>query len=391
MKLDVFMVAGEASADMHAAALLKELKRLYPELRCFGVGGEKLAIEGMEVIVPSHGLNVVGGSDWIGQAREVLRSYQLVKRSLRKRLPDVAILLDLPDFNLNIAQTLKALGVPICYYISPQVWAWRKYRIKKIKRLVDEMLVLFPFEKEFYDKQGVQSTFVGHPLLESLEPRQSYRDHEEIIRSPRVAILPGSRKSEVRLHAELLRNTVSKLKKYFPSIRFEVPVASTLSVDWVKEQIGSDFIDYVEGHSREVVAQADAALVASGTATLETGLIGTPFCLFYKVSGSSAWLFRTFSRYKGYIGMPNLLRKKEVVKELFQEKATVDSLTSELVKILEGKEYRSEMIQELLKCREMLGSPGASQRAALQVHRLIQRKQENRGKNFGGLVVPQLS
>jgi lipid-A-disaccharide synthase len=377
MKLNVFLVAGEASADLHGASLLHELKRLHPEAHCFGVGGKNLIAEGMEVVVPSESLSVIGASDWLGKAGTVVGAYREVSRQVKRRRPDIAILLDLPDFNLMIAGVLKKMGVPVCYYISPQVWAWRKYRLKKIKSRVDEMMVLFPFEKEFYEREGMNVTFVGHPLLESLEAKATERSQDEITKAPRIALLPGSRKSEIRYHAEILKRVAAKLRRKYPNSQFIVPIAPTLEAEWVKREMGVPFLQYATD-TREVLKWADVAAVASGTATLETALIGVPFCLFYKVSVSSAWIFKTFAGYRDFIGMPNLLRKKEVVREFFQKSATDEDIFGELAKLIENEAYRKKVTEELSLCRQTLGSGGgdrgASQKAALRIHRVLQAR-----------------
>lgn len=380
MAYNVFVVAGEASADIHAASLVKEFKRLHPNTRFFGVGGPALEGEGVEIIVPSSKLSVVGISDWLDRAGEVFGAYRTVKKTVLRRRPDLAVLLDLPDFNLNIAKHLKKIRTPIAYYISPQVWAWRKYRVKKIQRLVDQMMVVFPFEKDFYAKHEIDVEFVGHPLLEQVSAREEYRSTQEILRSPRVAILPGSRKSEIRYHDQILKDTIATLLKDFPYAEIKLPVAPTLSPDGVKASLGDMLsnVSIVEGKAREVMAWADVALVASGTATLECALIGTPFCLFYKASPSSAWIFKNIVRYRNFIGMPNLLLEKEIVKEFFQEKACAEALSGEVQQILQDAGYREQMIQNLARCRSLLGVSGASQRAAYLAHRLLLSSQERR-------------
>jgi lipid-A-disaccharide synthase len=381
MKLNVFLVAGEASADLHGASLLRELKRLHPELHCFGVGGKNLMAEGMEVVVPSEALSVVGVADWFGKAGTVWGAYREISRQLKARRPDVAILLDLPDFNLLMAGKLKKMAVPVCYYISPQVWAWRSYRIRKIKERVDEMMVLFPFEKVFYEQHGMNVSFVGHPLLERIQAKAEIRAPEDIHNSPRIAILPGSRRSEIRYHAALVRELATRLRAQYPDAQMVVPVASTLGADWVKQELSSADLQYAPD-AHDVLRWADVAVVASGTATLETALIGVPFCLFYRVSRSSAWIFKTFVRYGDFIGMPNLLRRKEVAREFFQEKATLENLFSEVRKLIEDNQYRENVRADLLQCRQTLGGEGASQRAALRIHRLLERRVPLERKNL---------
>jgi lipid-A-disaccharide synthase len=191
--LSIFVVAGEASADVHAAALIRELKAAHPGLHFFGVGSRECAGAGMEIAFDAAGLSVVGVSDWLDKASEVVSVYRRLSRLIRTRRPDAAILLDLPDFNLRMARKLHKQGVPILYYISPQVWAWRTYRVHALRKYVERMLVVFPFEKPFYEKHDVPVEFVGHPLLDAIEPRDHFRSREERLAAPRIALLPGSR------------------------------------------------------------------------------------------------------------------------------------------------------------------------------------------------------
>lgn len=373
----LFMVAGEASADMHAAALLKEIKKLNPNIECSGVGGPALRKAGVNVLLDSEQLNVVGISDWLDRFKEVLGGYRKVVNYLKKDPPDFAILLDLPDFNLRLAKHLKLLGVPVFYYISPQVWAWRKYRINQIKRDVDLMLVVFPFEKDFYLKEGLKVEFVGHPLLDLIQPKQHQRTQSEILDAPRVAILPGSRRSEVRFHGALIQELTGEIFTKYPKAEIKIPVAETLSEDFVKQNIQDSRIQFQIGNSHELLKWADVAFVASGTATLETALIGTPFMLFYKVSPTSAWIYKKLMKYKGFIGMPNLLHKREVVREFFQEEAVTPLLFKEFDNLIQNEGYRTTQAKILSDCRNLLGEGGASTRAAENIITFIKKK-----KNF---------
>jgi lipid-A-disaccharide synthase len=370
--LELLLVAGEASADLHAAALLRELKIICPYVHCYGVGGPDLAASGMEIMVPAENLGVVGVSDWFNKAGKVIQAYFDLRRSIRTRRPDAAVLIDLPDFNLLIARHLKAQGVPVFYYIPPQVWAWRGYRVKKIRRYFDQVLVLFPFEKTFFESKGVPVTWVGHPLLETLSPRENYRAQNEIASNPRIALLPGSRDSEVRFHVPILDSLVSSLESKYPNAVFRVPVAKTLNLSGVREAFSRrDRIEFIPGDSVAILKWADVGVVASGTATLEAALAGLPFCLFYKVSASSAWLFQRFVRYQGAIGMPNVLAGREVVREFFQAKATPEALFSECTRLIADPLYRNSMVQDLSVCRRNLGDVGASRKAALRISGLL--------------------
>ena len=368
MATEILLVAGEASADLHAAALVDHLRTRAGDLHFFGVGGPRLRELGMETVARAESLNVVGGADWKDKWREVLRAFRDVKKSATERKATVAILMDLPDFNLKLAKFLHRRGIPVIYYISPQVWAWRRYRIRKIKKYVDKMLVVFPFEKAFYERHGVNVDFVGHPLLDDVQPRWAYRPQTEVRENPRIALLPGSRPSEVRHHSELLKATVAQVLQTHPTTKFILPVAPTLDLEQVR-QVFSDCaaIEVTPEDSREVLKSVDAALVASGTATLETAIVGTPFALFYIMSRSSAFVVKYVARYRNFFGMPNLLHNAEVVREFTQERATPIALAAECNRLIEDESYRQAMAEKLIQCRDLLGRPGASNRAASHI------------------------
>jgi len=364
------MVAGEASADLHGASLLRELRQYFPTLQVWGAGGSALSDAGMEVTVDYRRLNVAGGWGGWQKVREVFRAYRQIKHRVQLHHPNLAILLDLPDFNLSLARFLKRQKIPVIYYISPQVWAWRHYRIHKIRKRVDRMLVVFPFEKEFYKNDGIDVAFVGHPLVDCIEPRRSMRSHAEITEQPRLAILPGSRSSELGFHLPILSEVVYRLKEKYPQMEIRLAVAPTVS-EFEFHNFFSERVQVVSGESIETLRWADVALIASGTATLETALVGTPFCLFYRVSRSSAWLFRHFSGYKGFIGMPNVLSKREIVREFFQEEASSEKLLAETICLIEDVAYREKVQSELHRCREILGEEGGSQRAAAEIRAFV--------------------
>lgn len=358
------MVAGEASADTHGAALIRELQPLVP-ISLWGVGGKNLRSVGMDVVVSNDKLNVVGTTDWLGKAGTIVRSFRTIVKKIKQTPPDLAILIDLPDFNLRLARRLHRMGVPVVYYISPQVWAWRRYRVKQIRRYVDKMLVVFPFEKQFYQQSGVGVSFVGHPLTETIQWNPSHRDQPFIETAPRIGLLPGSRPSEVHYHGPLLKEVMKQFRHWFPMAEFRVPLAPTLE--------RSDLTPYFEESeittesALDVYRWADAALIASGTATLEASLVGVPTCLFYKVSRMTAWIIKYLVRYKNFVGMPNLLAKKEVIREFLQTNATVENLSGELRKLVVDEAYREHMISELAKIRGVLGEDEASRNAAREV------------------------
>lgn len=369
----LFIVAGEASADLHAASLVRELKTIR-DIECFGVGGERLTAAGMEVLVPASQLNILGFVDWWDSLGSIWKSLKTLERTIAERRPDLILLLDLPDFNLTLARRIKKLGIPIVYYISPQVWAWRKYRVHQIRRLVDKMLVLFPFEKDFYAQHGVDAEFVGHPLLDQIEPRYLFRSQPEINSAPRVALLPGSRPKELHNHADLLRETARRIRQKFPNASFKVPIASTLTPTCVRGAFGDVEVECTSDATLPILNWADYACVASGTATLETALVGTPLCIYYKVSPLNAFIKDHIFRYRGFFGMPNLLLGEAAVPEFFQEGATAEALSNHACRVFEDETYRTMMVERLQRCRTLLGAKGASRRVALEVARVLSRE-----------------
>jgi len=384
----ILMVAGEASADFHGSELIEALRNSSLSFSLHGVGGRGLKEKGMEVLIPATSLNVIGGVDWSEKMLGVWQAYRALSRWIKIEKPDLAILMDLPDFNLSLAKVLKKQGVPVIYYISPQVWAWRKYRVRKIRRLVDLMLVVFPFEKKFYEAHHVPSVFVGHPLIELLEPRSSDRTRTDRLESPQIALLPGSRPSELKFHGPILAEAAIILRARYPKVQFQVPIAPTLETAEVASYFAGLPVTLIESSAKQVLHWADVALVTSGTATLEATIVGTPFCLFYKVRSSSAFLLRHLFRYRGLIGMPNILLGREAVREFFQQRARPEFLAEEACRLLNDEGYRVQMIEDFAQCRSVLGGHGASQRAAVEVQKLMAKLGPIESEGVCGVVAP---
>jgi lipid-A-disaccharide synthase len=272
--------------------------------------------------------------------------------------------LDLPDFNLRLARHLKQMGIPVYYFISPQVWAWRKSRVRRIRRDVDHMMVVFPFEREFYRDRGMAVEFVGHPLLDLIDSRKHFRSSSEIQAAPRIAVLPGSRESELRNHGELLSEVIPRIRKRFLQSQIRVPVASTLKRDFVARSLEGAGVEIAAESSWEVLRWADVALVASGTATLETALLGVPQCVFYRLSPSTEWILRNIVRYRGYFGMPNVLLHREAVPELVLQSARADGVFHAVERLILSRELREGITRDYEECRKLLQSGGALERVA---------------------------
>ncbi|MCH8213115.1 MAG: lipid-A-disaccharide synthase, partial [Proteobacteria bacterium] len=299
MSLDIFFSCGEASSDAHGAALFRAIRKRHGNVHGFGMGSRELAAEGMDIRANASNLNIVGLFDWIGKAGGVLRAYRDLIKAVDKRKPDCAVLMDLPDFNLFLARQLKRRGIPVVYYISPQVWAWRKNRVHKLRRCVDKMLVVFPFEKAFYERAGVPVEFVGHPLLDRVRVRGSYRPQHEVVAAPRLAVLPGSRRGELKYHRELVNKLLKRLWAEYPTMEVRMPVASTVDLACMKALFPDKRILFQEAAATEAMEWADLAVIASGTATLEAALVGTPSLLFYRVGKATAFIYHNVARYRG--------------------------------------------------------------------------------------------
>jgi len=365
----IMIVAGEASGDLHGGNLVRAMQEKGQGLSFYGVGGERMKSAGVDLYADAADMAVVGLTEAVFKLPALLRVMRHLKASFKTERPDLVILIDYPDFNLPLARAAKRRGIPVLYYISPQVWAWRKGRIATIKKKVDRMAVILPFEEAFYRKAGVDVTFVGHPLLD--EVRKKYSRQEALNRfglrddATTVGILPGSRRSEVaRILPEMLR-ACSILEGKISPVQFVLPLAGTLAPDFVRN-ILRQFpvaVNVIRDGVYDVVAVADAAMVASGTASLETALLEIPMVVVYKVSALSYAVGRRFIRVD-HICLPNIIAGRRVVPELIQDEATPERIASEIRELVVGRGKAMEMKAALAEIRKKLGAPGASRRTA---------------------------
>jgi lipid-A-disaccharide synthase len=365
----VMIIAGEASGDMHGANLVREILKINPDINFYGIGGNKLKAEGVELLANASDMAVVGLTEVVSKLGNILKIMNMMKKSLDERRPDLVILIDYPDFNLPLAKAASKKGIKVFYYISPQVWAWRKGRIGQIKKTVNRMAVVLPFEVEMYGRDGFKADYVGHPLLDMV--KLNYSKQESRIKfglaedKVTIAILPGSRLSEVRkLMPELMRAS-GILNQKMPDLQFVLPLADTLEEKSVTNIIsGFDVkVKIVSGHTYDVISCADLALVASGTATLETGLLEVPMIIVYKISLLSYLIGRLFVNVKN-IGLVNIVAGKTIVPELIQSDASGENIAREALAILLNSERKQEIVKELAKIRAKLGEPGAAIRTA---------------------------
>jgi lipid-A-disaccharide synthase len=363
------IVAGEASGDLHGGYLVRAMHHIDPSLSFYGMGGNGMRKAGVELLADAADMAVVGLTEVVFKLAAILRVMRRLKASLARERPDLVILIDYPDFNLPLARTARTRGIKVFYYISPQVWAWRKGRIDTIRKSVDRMAVILPFEEKFYREAGVDVTFVGHPLLD--EVRKKYARPEALKRfglrdeAITVGILPGSRRSEVsRLLPEMLRACRIMMEKLSP-LQFVLPLAGTLDPDFV-QNILRQFpvkVNVIRDEIYDVIAISDVAIVASGTATLETALLETPMVVVYKISAASYAIGRRFIRVD-HISLPNIIAGRAVVPELIQDDANAERIAAEVMELIVQREKAREMKVSLAEVRGKLGTPGASQRTA---------------------------
>lgn len=370
----ILIIAGEASGDRHAADLVRELKALEPQLQFCGIGGEAMRQEGVQLLYHISQLAFLGLTEVIKHLPFIRKVTKTVQAKLKNGAGAV-ILVDYPGFNLRVARIAKALGVPVIYYISPQLWAWGEKRVEKIRRYVDLMLVIFQFEKTFYEKHGITAHFVGHPLAEQLRIEKSEAEfRREIAISenlPILALLPGSREMEVRNLLPVMVQTAAKLRKTVPCAPV-VGRASQLPQSLYDEYIpaGSD-IRLVNSQTPLLMRYAYAAMVASGTATLEAGYLQTPMVVLYSVSPLTYWLGRMLVKIDT-IALANIVMGKKVVPELIQKDISVEKVHAAVERFFSDPAYYRSVKEELMRIPALLGDEGASRRAAERIVAFLQ-------------------
>jgi len=364
------IVAGEASGDLHGSNLVRSALSLDPDLKFYGLGGENLRNAGIDLLFDLEHQGLFGFLEIVSSLRSTIRIYRSLKASLNRDRPSAVVLIDYPDFNLRLAKSAKRLGIPVFYYISPQLWAWRQGRVKKVDRYVDRMAVVFPFEPDFYQRHGVEVSFVGHPLLDVMDPP---RPKEEVKTElgfdpsqPLLGLLPGSRMSEIKAHLPLMLESARRLNAGRPNgVALAVAQADSLGSGELTPflELGPKDVKLVAGHTHDLQNAADVILTASGTATLETALMLTPMVVIYRLKLLSYQIFRRMVKIE-HVAMANLIAGEEVVPELLQNDARPDNIVTELNRILDSPEDRRRMVEGLTLIRKKLGGQGASLRAA---------------------------
>ncbi len=369
MNEKIMIIAGEASGDARAAGLVRAVKRQRPDIRFFGIGGDQLRAEGVDTLVDSRVMAVVGLFEVLAHFRTIYGALQLMRRKLREQRPDLLILVDYPDFNLRLAKTAKELGIKVLYYISPQIWAWRQERVHRIRELVDHMAVVFPFEEPFYRSADVPVTFVGHPLVEevgsSFDRDGACREFGLDPARKVLGLFPGSRRSELKNLLPVLLDATAQLHAEHPDLQFILPRASTLSeADLAPYFTGRDLpITIVPGRAYDVMAACDAIVSAAGTATLEIALMRTPLAVIYKIAPLS---YRIMSRMikVDHIALCNIVAGERIAPELMQHDATAANIAAEAESLVFDETRNAQMRERLKLVREKLGAAGGSDNVA---------------------------
>ena len=376
MNKKIFIVAGEASGDLHGADLARALRTLDPEVTLIGMGGEQMRQAGVTLIVDARELAVVGVTEVLSRLTALLRAFGRLRTSLKAEAPGLLVLIDFPDFNFWLARAARRLGIAVLYYIGPQVWAWRRGRLRTLKRLVEKMLVLFPFEEAVYREAGIPVACVGHPMLDRLRDVPTKEEARRLLGHSGseliVGLLPGSREGEVRHHLPVLKQAVDQMGTVEPRIRFLVAVADTLPPGLVETllQGSGPAIRLVRGQTYQVMRAADLVITASGTATLEAGLLGTPMVIVYRVSLLTWWAGKLLVDVPS-IGMVNLVVGRRVVPELLQWEFTPNRVAETALGLVRDPAALDRIRRDLREVRGRLGEEGASRRAAQEILTMV--------------------
>jgi len=363
----VAIVAGEASGDQHGAQLIKAMQKKNPALFFCGIGGPALRQAGVRILVDASELTVVGITEVFSKLPGILKGMGIIKKLLRSLKPELLILIDFPDFNLHLAATAKKIGIPVLYYISPQIWAWRRGRVKRIARLVDHMAVILPFEQQFYTANHVPATFVGHPLLDNPLPTADQIFTTGVEGQVTIGLVPGSRDNEITRHLPVMLNTAGLLKDRLQQARFIISHAASVKRKQI-EMIVAEHpcrmdVEIISDGVETVFARSDVIVAASGTVTLQAAIHGAPMVIIYKVSPISFMLGRALIRVPN-IGLVNLVAGRQLVPEFVQNAASAENISAAVEKMLADRVQLNHLKKQLFALRDVLGGAGASDRVA---------------------------
>jgi lipid-A-disaccharide synthase len=372
----ILVSAGEASGDLYASLVVEELRKtLGEDTEFFGCTGPRLRAAGVRTVVDAASLAVVGLTEVVAHIPRIYGEYRKLLAAARTSQPDLAILTDSPDFHLRVARKLHRQGIPVVYLVAPQVWAWRKGRLKGMRRTIRRLLCIFPFEEEFFRRAGVNATYIGHPLAGLVKPRlrrdEFFRKHRLAAGRPLVTVLPGSRRGEAARHLPALLDAADRLYRE-QAVNLVLPASATTGAAFFEERVGRSPIQVIEGESWDAMAHSDLALAASGTVTVEAALLGTPMVTFYRVTTAS-WLAGKLLVRVPFYSMVNLIAGRAVVPELMQGQMTGENIAREGLRLLTDQGARAEMKAGLAQVKQNLaGRDGAPQRAAALIQEILE-------------------
>ncbi|HUV77501.1 MAG TPA: lipid-A-disaccharide synthase [Desulfobacterales bacterium] len=363
----IMIIAGETSGDIHGAKLVSAIRKRNNGLFFCGIGGRALGEAGVKLLMDASEIAVVGITEVFSKIPNILKGLRVAKKALKTLHPDLLILIDFPDFNLHLASSAKKLGIPVLYYISPQIWAWRPGRVKRIGELVDHLAVILPFEEDFYRGHKIPVTFVGHPLLDNHASPQNKTLNRHTKDNPVIGFLPGSRDGEIARHLPIMINSARILHRKIENVKFLISLAPEVKRTYIegiiKKSKTAFAFELVADRSEKVFERSNLVVAASGTVTLEAAISGTPMVIIYKVSPISYWVGRAMIQVK-HIGLVNLIAGRKIVPELLQKAASPTRISDTVLEMLRDPSDLERIRLELLNIRDLLGGPGASERVA---------------------------
>ena len=372
----VMLSAGEASGDRHAAELFRELRVLAPGVRAIGMGGAAMREAGVDLVFDSSGIGVIGLAEIARHYGEIKQALKLMQRTAGERKPDLLICVDYKEFNFRLAKAAKACGIKVLLYVSPQVWAWRPGRVKSYGRIIDHMAVIFPFEVPFYEKHDIPVTYVGHPLAGKVKAtlcREAALEKFGLSgERPIVGLLPGSRANEIKRLFPVILDSAVRLARDFEGAQFVLFQAPSVADEALQAQLAASGLDLriIRGQDYDALQCCDAVITVSGTATLEVALTGVPMAIVYKLSPLSYWLGRLLVSI-AWIGLPNILAGKVIVREFIQHEATAEHIAAEIGRILREPDYAAGIRRDLAEVREKIGEHNGSLELARLAARML--------------------
>lgn len=377
--LRFLVVAGEASGDLHGSHLVRSLKAACPHARFFGLGGKKMRQEGVRTFFDIERMGTFGFIEVLGELFHYLKVYRFLTSQITSGNYDAVILINYPTLNLRLAKVARKAGCAVFFFIGPHVWAWRRGRIKKIRKTVDKMYVVLPFEEAMYQKEGVDAEFLGHPFIDlvrpSLEKERAFREFNLNPGVKTIGLLPGSRKNEIQALLNVMLEAAGEIRKTFQDCQFILPIADSIDPEIIRGQLKSNplGIRLVEGKSYDVMNCCDLLVIASGSATLEAGILGVPMVIIYRLNALTYWIANNFIRVK-MIGLVNIVAGERVVPELLQEQVTANNIAREAIAFLENPKRLQETRSRLSQIRETLGQPGVTKKIAESIYGFLDRR-----------------